>query len=225
MATLQLFAATQLVCTFMWWLVGGLRPNFFSVCKPDASLGSPIVIPGVDPTTGVWYGDEICTCSKKDLYHSKHAFPSGHAASITATCIFLSIYLSAKLKLFDNRSHLWKFFIVIALMVIDLWISFSRIRDGQHNFEDVVVGMIIGAIVAPIIYRLNFCSLWGPDNHIPTRYTWRGRWMGREKDNTSVTEQLGRQNSAGLHINDRLPGMQEEQGKEVVRPNAGESTL
>jgi len=172
LATFQLFASTQVVCGFVWFMVGGLRPNFLTTCNPDTSLGVSIsTVSGY-----LYYGDEICTCSDTDLYNAKHSFPSGHAASITAMCIFLMIYLSAKLKLYDNRSHFWKFLVVIALFIINMGIAFSRIRDGRHHFRDVVVGIIIGAIIAPAVYRLNFCSLSGPDNHIPTRYTWRGRW-------------------------------------------------
>lgn len=32
-------------------------------------------------------------------------------------------------------------------------------------------------MIAPLVYRLHFCSLTGPDNHIPTRYTWTGRFF------------------------------------------------
>eukprot|EP01113_Clastostelium_recurvatum_P036226 TRINITY_DN5139_c0_g1_i1.p1 TRINITY_DN5139_c0_g1~~TRINITY_DN5139_c0_g1_i1.p1 ORF type:complete len:302 (+),score=39.79 TRINITY_DN5139_c0_g1_i1:94-999(+) len=127
MATLQLFVITQLICEFMWTLVGGLRPNFLAICKPS------VPIPQVW-TPVQYYDDSICTCSETELIRAKHAFPSGHAASITAVCVYLAIYVSAKLKVFDNRSHLWKFVVsILAFFVIDVWISFSRIRDGQHH--------------------------------------------------------------------------------------------
>jgi len=169
LASAQLFATTHLICNLTWFLVGGLRPNFIPICKPSVPI--PLI-----NTPIIYYDDDICTCSRTDLIRAKHAFPSGHSASTTALCVYLAIYLSCKLKVFDNRSHFWKFVVsILTFFVIDFWISFSRIRDGEHHFKDVIVGMIIGLITAPLIYRLNYCSLIGPDNHIPTRYLWTGR--------------------------------------------------
>lgn len=149
LTTLELFAATQIVCTFTWFLVGGLRPDFLALCRPDPSLSQPHFTFPSNPQIGfAYYGDEICTCSKGDLIRGKHAFPSGHAASIVAVCLFLAIYLGAKVKLYDNRSHLWKFVIVIVMMVLSIWISFSRIRDGRHHFRDVIVGIVIGKLLS-----------------------------------------------------------------------------
>lgn len=183
LATLQLFGITQLICTVLWCLVGGLRPSFLALCKPSVPIPT-------SPYPVVWYTDSICTCSEFVLNHAKHSFPSGHATSITAMCVYLIIYLSAKLKIYDNRSHLWKFLVaVVPLLIIDLWISFSRIRDGQHFLKDVLIGMIIGIITGVLIYRLNYCSLIGPDNHIPCRYLWLGRYFTKNNrtDNVIVT--------------------------------------
>lgn len=40
LAALTLFATCQLVCTCMWALIGGLRPSFLAICRPDLTRGT-----------------------------------------------------------------------------------------------------------------------------------------------------------------------------------------
>eukprot|EP01113_Clastostelium_recurvatum_P018572 TRINITY_DN218_c0_g1_i1.p1 TRINITY_DN218_c0_g1~~TRINITY_DN218_c0_g1_i1.p1 ORF type:complete len:359 (-),score=78.90 TRINITY_DN218_c0_g1_i1:77-1153(-) len=179
LTVLQIFVTNQVVCMFMWLLFGGLRPTFLSVCDPTPGAAPAYTIQGTN-----WYSDDICRADHHDLVKAKHSLPSDHAAGAASAALFCIIYLGAKLKVFDNKSHYWKLFLLLPFPILGLWFSFSRLHDGKHHFRDIIIGLIIGVIIAPIVYRLNFCSLLGPDNHIPCRYTWMGKyitWRGRDR--------------------------------------------
>jgi diacylglycerol diphosphate phosphatase / phosphatidate phosphatase len=65
---------------FIKWLIGGLRPHFLDVCKPDLSLASP----NLEVTSGftrIYYTREICTGDEKEINDSLESFPSGQLAS------------------------------------------------------------------------------------------------------------------------------------------------
>eukprot|EP01113_Clastostelium_recurvatum_P008490 TRINITY_DN14016_c0_g1_i1.p1 TRINITY_DN14016_c0_g1~~TRINITY_DN14016_c0_g1_i1.p1 ORF type:complete len:412 (+),score=72.55 TRINITY_DN14016_c0_g1_i1:107-1237(+) len=168
LALLQTFVLTTLVCAWMWFSVGGLRPSFIEMCQPSVPL------PDTQSGPIVWYSDEICTAPRSEVNDAKRGFPSGHASSIWCTAVFVFLYLNGKLKLFDGRAHLWKIFIC-APIILALFVAFSRVHDGKHTLWQVCFGSLIGILSALLIYRMNFCSLFGPDNHIPCRFLWRAR--------------------------------------------------
>jgi len=149
--------------TFLMWSVGGLRPSFLSVCKapPLARTGYP----------WQFFTDSICTASHDDVRTGQQSFPSGHAATIFASYGWLVLYLNAKWKVFDGNAHAWKLITFLPLLFA-VWISFSRVNDAKHTQFDVCAGITLGVFLAVIGYRLNFASLFGPDNHVVLRHTW-----------------------------------------------------
>jgi len=63
---------------FIKWCVGGIRPHFYSVCKPNVKgyeLGRGY--------TGLMVDKSICTGNSWDVDDSLESFPSGHS-----TCVF-----------------------------------------------------------------------------------------------------------------------------------------
>ena len=67
--------------------------------------------------------------------HEKFSFPSGHTALIFCFCVTLSIYI--------KRNNWSLFLISIAFLV-----GFSRIYLTQHFLIDVLVGALIGSLIA-----------------------------------------------------------------------------
>ena len=108
---LQAFALAFLTTQFLKWAVGGLRPNFLAVCKPNLAL---VTTPEIG--TGYYTPRQICTGNFGHTFSSDEStiadalrgFPSGHAAFSTATFCFVAFYLSGKLKPFDKYGHVWK---------------------------------------------------------------------------------------------------------------------
>ena len=93
---------------FLKWLIGGLRPHFLVVCKPDLRyilFFTTLIDSGVAVGNGfkeIMFNRTICTGDKKEINDSLESFPSGHSTAAFAGFVFLSLYLNAKLKVFSN---------------------------------------------------------------------------------------------------------------------------
>ncbi|KAK9711994.1 hypothetical protein K7432_007443 [Basidiobolus ranarum] len=150
---------------FCKWLIGGFRPHFLQVCKPDLSK--------LD-TSGegfgqIYYDRSICTGDPREINDSLQSFPSGHSNAAWAGLLFLFFYLNANLKLFsDRRTPYWKLLVVTAPVLIALLLSLSRLVDYTHHWYDILVGSIIGCVYATITWRMQYASIWDwRKNHIP----------------------------------------------------------
>eukprot|EP00026_Physarum_polycephalum_P010729 Phypoly_transcript_10906.p1 GENE.Phypoly_transcript_10906~~Phypoly_transcript_10906.p1 ORF type:complete len:368 (+),score=45.52 Phypoly_transcript_10906:85-1188(+) len=159
----ETIAMAYMTTTFLMWAVGGLRPSWLSVCRPSVS-----VAPGFPYQ---FFDDSVCTVDSSTRRTAQQSFPSGHAATIFASYSWLVLYLNAKWKVFDGNAHAWKLITFLPLLFA-VWISFSRVNDAKHTQFDVCAGITLGIFLAIIGYRLNFASLFGPDNHVPLRLTW-----------------------------------------------------
>jgi len=62
---------------FLKWLIGGLRPNFLAVCKPN-------IQPGEVAGNGyreIMYDRKICTGDDDQINDALESFPSGHSTA------------------------------------------------------------------------------------------------------------------------------------------------
>lgn len=73
------------------------------------------------------------------ISNNNSSFPSGHAAFFFAMATAIWLY---------NKKWGTGFFIVSCLMVV------SRVIGGVHYLSDIIVGALIGVIVAYIVFRL-----------------------------------------------------------------------
>lgn len=172
---------------FLKCLIGGLRPHFLDVCKPDFSLASNA--PGVEGSgyngagyTGIYFTKEICTGDEKEINDSLESFPSGHSTAAFAGFIYLAIYLNAKLKAFSNyHPAMWKLVAIYTPVLGATLIAGALTIDEFHNWYDVVAGAIIGSVMAFSAYRMCYASIWDWRwNHVPLHrgqpcmYTYEG---------------------------------------------------
>ncbi|KAL8382003.1 hypothetical protein RB595_006000 [Gaeumannomyces hyphopodioides] len=159
------------------WLIGGLRPNFLSVCNPDTSLASR---PGGNKTGlegtgygGIMYTYEVCrgdgNGDLSGVFNSLESFPSGHTTAAFAGFVYLYLYLNAKLKVFSNyHPSMWKLALTYAPILGATLIGGSLTVDQSHNWYDIVAGGIIGTIFALSSYRTVYAAIWDwRTNHIP----------------------------------------------------------
>ena len=148
--------------------VGGNRPDFLKSCNIDKTK--------IRPDKEYYLPSEICKNAFWNEFLYTPGFPSGHASNAFAAWIFIALYLNAKLRPFDKRSHMWKFLISwIPSLFMPMWITASRLHDHTHSPYQVCVGMLIGIPSAFVAYGYMFCSIFGVDSHVPTFYLWRRR--------------------------------------------------
>ncbi|KAG7289255.1 hypothetical protein NEMBOFW57_005620 [Staphylotrichum longicolle] len=159
---------------FIKWLIGGLRPHFLTVCKPDISLASntPGIVGQGYNAKGfqqIYYTREICTGDKDEINDSLESMPSGHTTAAFAGFIFLYLYLNAKLKVFSNyHPAMWKLIVIYAPVLGACLIGGALTIDEFHNWYDILAGAVIGTVMAFSAYRMTYAAIWDWRwNHIP----------------------------------------------------------
>ncbi|KAK0609571.1 phosphatidic acid phosphatase type 2/haloperoxidase, partial [Bombardia bombarda] len=159
---------------FVKWLIGGLRPHFLTVCRPDLSLASnnPGIVGAGYNAQGfdqIYYTREVCTGDPDEIDDSLESMPSGHTTAAFAGFVYLSLYLNAKLKVFANyHPAMWKLVAVYAPILGACLIGGALTIDEFHNWYDVFAGAVIGTIMAFSAYRMVYASIWDWRwNHIP----------------------------------------------------------
>eukprot|EP00026_Physarum_polycephalum_P012502 Phypoly_transcript_12821.p1 GENE.Phypoly_transcript_12821~~Phypoly_transcript_12821.p1 ORF type:complete len:297 (+),score=-0.13 Phypoly_transcript_12821:185-1075(+) len=149
----------QVICKI---LIGGLRPNFLSVCQPDLSKAQG------QGYGGMYYDKSVCTGNLHQILDSLESFPSGHSNCAFAGLLYLSLYLNAKLKLFGPEyPHTWKLFVVFTPILAATVLSLTRMLDYTHHWYDILAGALIGIMFAFAGYRMQYCSIFNPEtNHV-----------------------------------------------------------
>lgn len=113
--------------------IGRPRPDFFWRCFPNGT--------GVfDKVTS----DVLCTGDKSVIKEGHKSFPSGHTSWSFAGLVYLSWYLSGKVRVFDRRGHIAKLCLVLLPVLLAALIAVSRVDDYWHHWQDVFAGGLIG---------------------------------------------------------------------------------
>ncbi|KAF2197204.1 PAP2-domain-containing protein [Delitschia confertaspora ATCC 74209] len=151
---------------FIKWLIGGLRPHFLAVCKPQVPIQGTQLGNGF---RSIMYDRKICTGDKNEIDDSLESMPSGHTTAAFAGFVFLYLYLNAKLKVFANyHPAMWKLIAIYAPILGACLIGGALTIDEYHNWYDILAGAIIGTIMAFSAYRMVYASVWDfRFNHIP----------------------------------------------------------
>lgn len=180
------------------WLIGGFRPSFYDVCKPDPSLASDLA----SNKTGLsrvgyrqyMFTSEICQTQGRPLWNAMQSFPSGHSTTIFAGAVFMYLYLNAKLKVFANyHPAMWKLILLYFPILGAVLVCGSLTIDASHNWYDILAGAAIGTMFAFSAYRMVYASIWDwRTNHIPlnrgSAFVWR---EGCEGSDLAFTNRVG----------------------------------
>ncbi|KAK4031459.1 lipid phosphate phosphatase 1 [Parachaetomium inaequale] len=156
-------------------LIGGFRPIFLDVCRPDPSLAQSHNATGLNGVGfhSVMYTSEVCTNPDKDaVKNAMTSFPSGHATTAFAAYVFLFLWMNAKLKVWANfhATFYWLAALLAPLLGATLMAACLTV-DQAHNWYDVCMGVLIGTIVAFMVYRVSYAAVWDwRYNHIPLRH-------------------------------------------------------
>ena len=151
---------------FIKWLIGGLRPHFLSVCKPNINVTNYGSGQGFD---GLLFDRSICTGNEREINDALESMPSGHSTAAFAGLLYCSLYLNAKLKIFANyRPQYWKLVLFYAPLLGATLIASSLTIDHYHHWYDILAGAVIGTMFAIGSYRCQYASVWDfRFNHIP----------------------------------------------------------
>ncbi|WVR08637.1 hypothetical protein IAU60_005694 [Kwoniella sp. DSM 27419] len=142
---------------FHKWLIGGLRPHFLDVCKPDVTA----LRQTGNGFQNIMYDRSICTGDQNQINDSLESWMSGHSTAAFAGFIFLFFYFNAQLKVMaDHRPAYWKMIMTVAPLLGASLIAASLTVDEFHNWYDCVGGAVVGTICAIIAYRKTFGALW-----------------------------------------------------------------
>lgn len=176
---------------FVKWLIGGLRPHFLAVCKPDTSL-----IKNQYDATGykeIYFTPDICTGDTNTVDDSLESMPSGHTTAAFAGFIYLYLYLNAKLKVFSNyHPAMWKLIAIYAPVLGAVLIGGALTIDEFHNWYDILAGAIIGTVFAFSSYRMTYAAIWDwRFNHIPLHRGVPFDFANPELSNAVFTRRVG----------------------------------
>ncbi|CAK7565027.1 MAG: hypothetical protein SEPTF4163_002934 [Sporothrix epigloea] len=155
------------------WLIGGLRPHFLDVCKPDLSLVAKLdkskAKYNAAGFNNMYFTREICTGDSRLINDALTSFPSGHTTAAFAGFVFLSLYMNGKFKIFSNQhTQMWKMMLFYAPILMATLIGGALTIDAFHNWYDILAGAIIGTTMAFSAYRITYAAVFDYGyNHIP----------------------------------------------------------
>jgi len=67
-----------------------------------------------------------------------------------AGLVYLSWYLSGKIRVFDRRGHVAKLCLVFLPILVAAMVAVSRVDDYWHHWQDVFAGGLIGLYIDTI---------------------------------------------------------------------------
>lgn len=111
---------------FIKWLIGGLRPHFLAVCKPNIPEGT---VSGTG-FANLMYDRTICTGDKAEINDALESMPSGHSTAAWAGLFYLALYINAQLKVMSaHNPAYWKMILFFAPILGACLISGSLTID------------------------------------------------------------------------------------------------
>ncbi|VDK29678.1 unnamed protein product, partial [Gongylonema pulchrum] len=132
---------TFMIVTPTKYIVGELRPNFVDVCRPVYDMLSCRNQSYI----------EIYRCRGRDNAAVKDArlsFFSGHSALAMATAVFFVSRVTRR-----GLAIIIRPLAQMAAICLALYTGYSRIMDGKHHLHDIIVGYVVGAIIAYLTAR------------------------------------------------------------------------
>ncbi|UJR14054.1 hypothetical protein I4U23_001051 [Adineta vaga] len=131
--------------------VGELRPHFLAVCQPSYNCSAVTNLYQYDAylQEGIDYTCQNTNVS--DVREARRSFFSGHASSIFYGFAWLIMYIHVAwswrhLGIIGNLLQ-------VGIAILALYIAYTRISDFQHHWHDVLVGAIVGSLIAFVTFK------------------------------------------------------------------------
>ncbi|CAH8607855.1 unnamed protein product [Heterobilharzia americana] len=114
---------------------GRLRPNFVDACQPSNLVN-----------TSLGFISDY-TCSKSNARPLMKSFPSGHTSVAIYSAIFLCLYIQLRFAHYRIFPGI-RIIVQMIFLALGLVVSYSRIIDNKHHWSDVLVGGLLGFLLA-----------------------------------------------------------------------------
>ncbi|ANZ76558.1 BA75_03670T0 [Komagataella pastoris] len=138
--------------------IGRCRPDFLARCIP-----SPDALPDV-----LYFAKDICTNDDWELVQEGfRTTPSGHSSIAFSTLFYLTLFLSGQFFIGHKDVGTWRHYIAGLPTLGAAYIAISRTADYRHHFVDVILGSVIGTLVAWWSYRRYYPSIYSEKSYIP----------------------------------------------------------
>jgi len=103
---------------------------------------------------------------------TRSSFPSGHSSASFCGMVFLSMYITGKLRILSNSGHhsgsiAARMLASFIPLFVAMFISVSRTMDNHHHYDDILAGATLGAGCSAFIYFGYFPSLFNEQCHKP----------------------------------------------------------
>lgn len=131
-------AASQSLTDIAKYSIGRLRPHFLAVCKPMWDR--------INCIAGGYVENFTCTGDKNMVDEARLSFFSGHSSFSMYCMLFLALYVQARLQ--TEWARLLRPTIQFFLIATSIYVGLSRVSDYKHHWNDVLTGLLLGAIVA-----------------------------------------------------------------------------
>ena len=119
--------------------VGRLRPHFMSVCNPNVNCSNG--------DRNYYHLEYVCeNITLKEETDTRLSFPSGHASMSATVMGFVIVYVQIRCNP-PERFILLKPIIYLAMVILAVWISMTRVSDFQHHLDDVIFGFLQGTLI------------------------------------------------------------------------------
>ncbi|XP_032826730.1 phospholipid phosphatase 1-like [Petromyzon marinus] len=151
-------AASQSLTEIAKVSIGRLRPHFLTVCRPDPVLTN---------CSSELISLDMCSGERELILEARKSFYSGHASFAMYTMAFLALYLHSRLRAASLR--LLRALLQLSVVLLALWVGYSRVSDYKHHWSDVLAGLVQGAVVAAVAV-IHLADLpWGDDEEEPPK--------------------------------------------------------
>lgn len=141
---------TSLLTDYLKNWIGRPRPDFIARCKPKK--GTPL-------DTLVTAADVCMTKNLPRLMDGFRSTPSGHSSESFAGLGYLYLWLSGQLLTENPKVGYWRSIVAYGPLIGAATIAISRTEDYRHHFVDVLLGSLIGLVIAYKTYFRNFPAL------------------------------------------------------------------
>jgi len=162
MVLFQALGLTLFLTSLSKVFFGRQRPNFFAFCDYK---GYRTAVETGDYTAyfaateeGVRGDIQYCLASQGEINESMFSHPSGHASLSFCGLGFLSLFLLQMLLSHKptRRHHVWKALVFTVPMFIAIIVAATRTRDYWHNYDDTVMGALLGFGCASLMFSINY---------------------------------------------------------------------
>lgn len=151
------FVLTGFITDILKMWISRPRPDFIARCIPLPNTPFDVFV-------------NVDSCTQTNHFLLNDGFkscPSGHSSLSMSGCVFLCLWLNGQYKLYDRSKPIYAQLLSWSYILVAFFVGISRSLDYRHHVEDILFGLLIGAITAYVIYFKYFPGLNDEDSNLP----------------------------------------------------------